>query len=204
MYCFRRISYLEIQKLQISANELNGENWRSLRNLKSDLRKNPDALSAKVNAEDFMTDTSRKNSCSSINSKIQTIEKEKNNSNLKSKEKKSPMHLSKSIFDFGLNLETDHLNKEIKKDNFETSYGLFIQEKYFRKSIYLMEEKQIAESIKYISDVKMNRSKKYFFEILFEDCITQRSAIIDEETFNKLNKHRDKSMVGVGFFIKGK
>lgn len=78
---------------------------------------------------------------------------------------------------------------------FETSYSLYIQEQYFRQTIYTMEEKQIAESVKFIADARVSRTKKYFIELVFEDCITQKSALISEELFDKLNVHRENKLL---------
>jgi len=107
------------------------------------------------------------------------------NKNEKSDQKNSSSKKLENLYKDDNQLDI-YENECYNKINFlETSYSQYIQEQYFRTQIYAMEEKQIAESIKFVADCKVNRSKLYLMELIFEDCITTKPVLVEECLFDK-------------------
>lgn len=68
-------------------------------------------------------------------------------------------------------------------------------EKYIKDTIFTLEAKQIAESMKGIVDVHSTRHRELSVEVCFDSSITSKTVVLIEELFLKLDAHRKPSLL---------
>jgi len=95
-------------------------------------------------------------------------------------------------------MDTSHISRKIRGEYINSADRISTEKEFLKSTIYQLEERQIADSIRYISEVTPSSYQcDRMYEVYFEDSITKTTMYLEESYVKRINKYRDSSLFGV-------